>query len=379
MTRRTDPAPDGLAFYAPMKAPDDPRPSGDRTMARALLAALGAPDFADRYGPTRLASRLTTRDGQGAPERQAALAAAAETERRLLAAAPAPKVWLTYHCYYKAPDLLGPHAAARGALYAIVEPSRSTRRLAGPWAGFAASAEAAIDRADVLFYMTERDRPALEAALRDGQTLRRLRPFLAETGPAPAPRGATSGALRLLAVGMMRPGDKAASYAALAAGLARAGCDWRLEIVGDGPERAATEALFAAFGDRVRFLGRLEAEALQQAYAAADLFVWPGVNEAYGLVYLEAQARGLPVLCEDRPGVRDVARDGALRTTAEDPGAFAAALDGLAAAPERLRALGRDGRARIVADHSIDAARATLAEGLAQGVAERARRRKDDP
>ncbi len=355
----------GVAFHAPMKSPDDPRPSGDRTMARALMTALDAPEFSSAYGPIELASVLTTRDGSGGRARQDDVFAEAEAERRRLAAAPTPSVWLTYHCYYKAPDLLGPAAAERGALYAMVEPSRSAKRMNGSWARFAEAAEAAITRADVLFYMTERDRPALEAKLKPHQVLRHLPPFLADIGPPPAPRAHAVGPLRLLTVAMMRPGDKLDSYSALAQALAHSECDWRLDIVGDGPERATVEALFAPFSACVRFQGRLEGDALAAAYDNADLFVWPGVNEAYGLVYLEAQARGLSVVCEDRPGVRDVARDGAVRTSMEDPKAFAHAIDRLARDPVRLRALGAVARQQIEAEHSLQAARTVLGEGLA--------------
>lgn len=361
----------GLAFYAPMKPPDDPRPSGDRAMARALLRALDHPRFARAFGAAALASTLKSRDGEGAAAAQDAILAAAAEERKRLAAQPTPRVWLTYHCYYKAPDLLGPAAAEQGALYAIIEASRSAKRLEGPWARFAEAAETAIGRADVLFYMTERDRPALEAAIAPGQALRRLRPFIDLPADAPLRRpGDAAAPIRLLAVGMMRPGDKSQSYAALFKALARLRCDWRLEVVGDGPARAEVEAMAAGLGPaaaRVTFRGQLEGAALRAAYAAADLFVWPGVNEAYGLVYLEAQAQGLAVLAEDRPGVRDVARDGALRTPPEDPSAFAGAIEALAGDRARLEALAAAGRAQVLGEHSLDAARETLFAGLAEG------------
>jgi hypothetical protein len=59
-----------VAFYAPMKPPDHPTPSGDRRMARALLRALG------RTGrPVELASRLRSYDRAGDPVRQRRLEA----------------------------------------------------------------------------------------------------------------------------------------------------------------------------------------------------------------------------------------------------------------------------------------------------------------
>ncbi|MEO1458066.1 MAG: glycosyl transferase, partial [Pseudomonadota bacterium] len=151
-----------LAFYAPMKPPDHPTPSGDREIARLLLRVLPLAGFAPR-----LVSRLRVLDLAGDAAAQAGLTAAAEAEAARIVAerAGGAGLWLTYHCHYKAPDLLGPAVAARlGLGYAIVEPSLSPRRLEGPWAGFAAAAAAAVSAADRLFWTTERDRPALEAA-----------------------------------------------------------------------------------------------------------------------------------------------------------------------------------------------------------------------
>src|SRR5213593_2418598 len=98
-----------IAFYAPLKPPDHPVPSGDRRVAQLFLDALrlaGHEPF--------LASRLRTFDGTGHPARQAHLAALGRrTAARLLRhwqemPGTAPRLWFTYHLYYKAPDWLGP-------------------------------------------------------------------------------------------------------------------------------------------------------------------------------------------------------------------------------------------------------------------------------
>ena len=163
MTNR--PALPKIAFYAPMKAPGHPNPSGDRHIARLTLQALARAGF----DPTCV-SRLRTLDMAGDPASQARLRAGAEVEATRLigemAAAP-PALWFTYHCYYKAPDLLGPTVAeALGIPYALSEASVSPKRHHGPWAGFAALSDAAITRADRLFWTTARDRPALSRAAR---------------------------------------------------------------------------------------------------------------------------------------------------------------------------------------------------------------------
>src|ERR1700733_8388780 len=68
--------------------------------------------------------------------------------------------------------------------------------------------------------------------------------------------------------------------------------------LGDGPCRPGLERLAAELGvaDRVRFLGQLpNPEAVAQA-AACDLFVMPGVEEPFGVAFVEAMAAGLPAI-----------------------------------------------------------------------------------
>lgn len=353
----------GIAFYAPMKPPTDPVPSGDRTMARALMAALGGLGL----GPVRLISQLQTREGKGDESRQDEIFHAALAERERLAGEEPPALWLTYHSYYKAPDLLGPAMSRHWAIpYVLVEATRAAKRLTGPYARFAAAAESACDAADVIFFMTERDREALERHRRPRQSLIRLRPFLNRQALGAAGNArADGGPIRFLACAMFRAGDKLDSYTALAAALALVQPDgWTLTIIGDGPRRADVELLFSAFGDRVMFLGALAPEQLADRFASTDMLLWPGVGEAFGMVYLEAQAQGCPVLAEDRPGVRDVVRDGGWLVAPQDPPAFAKAIETLMKDDDARIATGRKGRAQIAADHLLDGARASLKAGL---------------
>jgi glycosyltransferase involved in cell wall biosynthesis len=73
-------------------------------------------------------------------------------------------------------------------------------------------------------------------------------------------------------------------------------------IVGDGPARAALAARYP----QAVFLGARQGEALANAYAAADVFVFPSKTDTFGLVLLEALASGLPVAAFPVPGPRDV-------------------------------------------------------------------------
>lgn len=349
-----------VAFYAPMKSPHHGTPSGDREMARGLMLALAdGPDT----GPVELVSELRIYDGKGESAAQAALISAANAEaERLIALGRRQRwrLWVSYHNYYKAPDLLGPQVSrALGIPYVLVEATRAQKRLNGPWAAFARRAEAASEAADLIFYFTEHDRCALAGQAPEGQILAQLPPFLARS-ELPE-RGDPKQLKTILSVGMLRAPDKAASYAIIAEMLPLLQvAGWRLQIVGDGRARADIEALFAPFKSRVTFLGQLERTALERVFAQAAVFVWPGVNEAFGMAYLEAQAAGLAVVAQSRPGVRDVVWPGGLVPLSAGAAGLACAVDGLLISETDRRQAADAGRAFVANGHLLGAARATL-------------------
>jgi glycosyltransferase involved in cell wall biosynthesis len=370
-----------IAFYAPLKSPNHPSPSGDRTMARLLFKALQAAGFAPILASERRTLDLT---GNPAAQEEIRLGSEAEAERlvaayRALPRDRRPQLWFTYHVYYKAPDWIGPRVAdALGLPYAIAEGSRAPKRASGPWSLGHQGAEAALDRADVLFVMTAKDRVALARKQKPNQALVDLPPFLddgewSEPGgwevrmrsDAP-PKGAQPP--HLLTVAMMRQGDKLASFRILAEALDRVREQaWTLIIVGDGQARAEVEALFAPFGRRVAFLGQVDDRArLRACYSAADLFLWPAVNEAYGMVLLEAQALGCPVVAGAYGGVASVVEDGrtGLLTPPGDAAAFAAAVGALLDSPERRAAMSAAARRFVQEERGLAQAAHRLRQGL---------------
>ncbi len=76
-------------------------------------------------------------------------------------------------------------------------------------------------------------------------------------------------------------------------------------VVGDGPARATLARNYP----NAIFLGARQGEALAEAYAAADVFVFPSKTDTFGLVLLEALASGLPVAAFPVTGPRDVIGD----------------------------------------------------------------------
>lgn len=344
-----------IAFYAPMKPPTHPTPSGDRQMARALMAALG---------DVELVSELRIYDGKGDAGAQISLQQRAEVEAdRLIATGVDWQAWVTYHNYYKAPDIIGPLVCrALDIPYIQIESTRSPKRLNGPWAQFAALSEAAADHADLIFYFTDRDHIALKQHKPAKQILTKLHPFLPIANLPPASPITSK---TILTVAMLRSGDKLASFEIIAKALPLITTpDWQLEIAGDGPARDDIKALFASFKEQVTFLGQLDQSGLNAAYHGAAMFLWPGVNEAFGMVYLEAQAAGLPVVAQDRMGVRDVVHPDGLNAQNLGPTALAQSLDALLQSPQLRQSRNHTARAFIAENHLLNTARKTLLNGI---------------
>ncbi|HEX2525780.1 MAG TPA: glycosyltransferase family 4 protein [Geminicoccus sp.] len=382
-----------IAFYAPMKPPDHPVPSGDRRMGRSFVRVL------ERLGhDVHLACRLRSYDRKGDQIHQLRLAhTAAKLSQRLsdrLARGWVPDIWFTYHCYHKAPDLLGPTVSERlGIPYVVAEPSFARRRAEGAWAVGQAGSIRALSRADLLLPMTKVDARGLQAAgSRIKGVVQRLPPFL-DTSPfrAAAARrfahrtdiaaayGLDPSSVWLLTVAMMRDDDaKRSSYLQLADALDRlTHWPWQLLIVGDGPAGTLVRSAFARFDkDRIRFLGTLPEERLPPVYAASDMFVWPALNEAYGMVFLEAQAAGLPVVAGRGIGVADVVlhRRTGLLATGGNAVAFANSVMTLLDEPERRAIMGQAGLRHVERVHSEAAAAHALDAALGLAAARRVRR-----
>lgn len=369
-------APVQIAFYAPLKHPGHSAPSGDRTVARLLLSALALAGFSPE-----LASELRTFEPQGDRIRQEAIRQESLREAARLcdlfgnrAPENRPRLWFTYHCYYKAPDWIGPAVAdALRIPYVVAEGSRAGKRAAGPWSLAHEGAEAALDRADMIFVMTGHDGQALVRRKPAGQRLVSLPPFL-DLGhwPAPISAGPRKGepiAIRLLCVAMMREGDKLASFRLLADALRMlddlgpAYRLWSLTVVGDGPARAEVDRLFAPLADRVDMHGQVEDRTrLAAIYDKADLLVWPAVNEAYGMALLEAQAMGCPVLAGEYGGVASAVKAGesGWLTAPGDVGAFVRTLADLMAKPNQLTPMRETAQRFVRRERDLDQAAARL-------------------
>lgn len=102
-------------------------------------------------------------------------------------------------------------------------------------------------------------------------------------------------------------------------------------VVGAGPALAGLKSAFPA----VHFSGALFGESLVDAYAAADVFVFPSRTDTYGVVLLEALASGVPVAAFPATGPIDVIGGSGVGVLSED--LRAAALAALQISRERCR------------------------------------------
>ena len=118
-----------------------------------------------------------------------------------------------------------------------------------------------------------------------------------------------------------------------------------LVVAGGGPEQGY---LRECLGENVTFLGWLAGRELAQAYASADIFLFPSATDTFGQVILEAQASGLPVVAVAQGGPLSLVRhgvDGLL--CAAEPHALAERLLALAASPLLRRRLAAAGLAAV--------------------------------
>jgi len=102
----------------------------------------------------------------------------------------------------------------------------------------------------------------------------------------------------------------------------------RLVLAGDGPLAGAVRAEAERLGvaDRLVLTGAVPRAAIPAHLAAADLFALPSVNEAFGIVALEARAAGLPVVAMRAGGAAELVEHGRDGLLAEDDHEFAAQL-----------------------------------------------------
>ena len=371
-----------IAFYAPMKSPEHPNPSGDRRLAQLLMRALQQGGH-----QVQLASQHRSYNGTGNAETQEIIKQEGELQASKLLDAytngkfKKPHIWLSYHLYHKAPDWIGPQVCqALDIPYVIAEASYAGKQSGGPWDLGLRASKRAIEIASAVISFNNVDDACILPLLKKGTKIHSILPFI-DTRPYVVAaeervlhRRLTADQYNidpampwLLCVAMMRPGDKLRSYEQLGAALSKLSeRTWQLIVVGDGSASDQVTSALAPINDQVHWIGTQDAETLPGIYAACDLYVWPAVNEAFGMAFIEAQASGLTVIAGNSGGVRGVvnAPDCGILVEPGNPEALAQAVTKLLDDSEDRQAMASRAWQHTRQHHGLDAGASALNQVL---------------
>ncbi len=303
-----------IAFFAPIKPPDHPIPSGDRLIAQNLIKALELGGNSVELASTYICYSKRSADDILGQRKTGALEDADRLVTHYLAleAPERPDIWFTYHPYCKAPDWIGPLVSKTLRIpYVTIEAARTGQ--GGPddeWGPWRAEAQSGIKQADMHLVFKPSDRAYLMKLLRSEEKLRDFPIFvdlemLTGEEKHDLPVHWALDTPTLITTGMMRKGKKDKNFYILAEILSGMTNDsWNLVVVGGGPEEEVIRGAFSSIpDDRIHWTGQVDHEDVLKWMRAADTFIWPGWKEPIGMVYLEAEAQGLPVIAYESMGV----------------------------------------------------------------------------
>ena len=362
-----------ICFYTPFKPLNHPRPSGDLVTARGIIDFL-----VERGHQVFVPSKLRCRWIYWKPWSWLKL----NLERRQAASrlkGASVDIWFTYHSYYKAPDLLGPAVSRDLAIpYIIFQGIYSTKRRR-QW------------RTKPGFYLNKRSLCAARHIFAnksvDLHNLKRLIPEdrLTYVAPGIIPNDFSfddraRSQLRekwkfgqepvIFSAAMFRPDVKTEGLTWVIRAckeLMRQGQSFRLVIAGDGKEGKKLRQLAdKLIPERALFLGKIPRQEMYRYYSAADLFVFPGIRESLGMVFLEAQACGLPVVAFNNAGVPEAVQDGktGMLVPMYDLDAFVDAIEGLITNKQLRQQMGKAAKSYVSEFHDLNQNYAVLEESL---------------
>jgi phosphatidylinositol alpha-1,6-mannosyltransferase len=177
--------------------------------------------------------------------------------------------------------------------------------------------------------------------------------LLAAASQAPPPEQFPSGRV-ILTVGRLLASERYKGMDSLITALPRLLPRWpelQLAIAGQGDDRPWLEELAEKNGvhRHVHFLSDLSYTQLAACYAACEIFALPSRGEGFGLVYLEAMARGKPVIGGAHGGAPEVIEDGVTGYLVQhgDAVQLATSIETLLSDPALAREMGARGRQRV--------------------------------
>ena len=306
-----------IAFYAPFKPLTHKNPSGDLMIARGLV------DFLQSKGHIiEVQSTLRTRWIYLKPLLLLKFIVDFIKVLKNLYTHK-PDCWLTYHTYYKAPDILGPLICKiLNIKYIIFQGIYSTKpkRRFKTIIGFCLN-RLALQQADYIFTNKLSDLKNLERVIpqyklcyikpgikpcdfqknKDKGVLQRKKWGIAHATPV------------ILTAGMFRDDVKTKGLAWLircCERVMKSNIKFHLVIAGAGRMENQLKALAEQrIPDHHTFAGKIKRDDMYTFYSSGDIFAFPGINESLGMVYLEAQACRLPVIAFNNGGIPEIMID----------------------------------------------------------------------
>ncbi len=360
-----------IAFYAPVKPPDHHIPSGDRLIAQNIVKALqiggASVELASRY----IAYSKCDSDKILQEKKQGALEEVEKTIAQF--SNDPPNLFLTYHPYCKAPDWIGPAvAAALNIPYVTIEAAHTGQGFENGgdrWKNWRMEAQTEFSKADLHLCFKPSDKDYLLKTLRTKTPVDDISIFI-DTDSAGISKSISypshwrPNTPVIYTAAMMRPGKKTENFRIIADTLKPLqALNWNLVIAGSGPEEAVVKKLFSSFSqDRILFTGGLEHDEVLAHLSKADLFFWPGWKEPIGMVYLEAQSQGVPVIALKSMGVPLVVKHGVsgLLAPEDDTNALSENLVTLLSHPILRNDMGKTAKDYVQTHHSMEAASADL-------------------
>jgi glycosyltransferase involved in cell wall biosynthesis len=300
-----------IAFYSPLKPITSAKPSGDLMIAKDLVHF-----FESKGHQVEVLSEFTTYRFFAKPRKYLELLKELTEIWKRVEDSP-PDLFFTYHLYYKAPDPIGPLLSYFfNRPYVVFEGSyaRRPRYSIKAFLGYYIS-RAGLKHADHIFADMSVDYEGL-TRIRGSEDLSYVAPAV-DTQifcPDEVRRRAfrqkhqiADDQILISSVAMLRPGRKSEGIEFLLKSLKKIKNRNFVHFHAGGGEdlRRLKQKSKDLLKGRSQFLGMQTREELIDLYNASDIFAFPGIDEGFGLVYLEAQACGLPVVAFNNGGIPD--------------------------------------------------------------------------
>lgn len=351
-----------IAFYAPFKPLGHKNPSGDLVIARGIVG------FLEEQGHIiDVQSTLRARWIYFKPWLWLLLALDFIRCLKQLHKNP-PDLWLTYHTYYKAPDLIGPWICRILSIkYVIFQGIYSTKRKRSlkTILGFYLN-RAALIRADHVFTNKLSDLKNLKRII--PKKLSYIKPGIKSDafkkdesfGRLQRKEWGLESCPVILTAAMFRDDVKTQGLSWLikcCKELVKLKIRFHLVIAGSGKMGNELKALAQRYiPGHYTFAGKIGRNDMYRFYSSGDVFAFPGIRESLGMVYLESQSCSLPIVAFRNGGIPEVVEDKktGFLVPMYDCRAFSDVLAHLLTNDVVCKQRGKDARTHVKIHHDID-------------------------